>query len=57
MYKRLTVVYSTLCGNTSPMSLDWQPESGVVGDEDQILQTALLMLRTAYKEFCKFSQK
>lgn len=39
------------------MNMDWQPESGVqVGEEDQILQTALLRLRVAYKEFCKILQ-
>ena len=55
MYKRLTVVYGTLCsGSDSPMAMDWQSESGVEGvEEHQILKMAFMRLQVAYKEFSK----
>ena len=59
MYKRLTVVYGTLCsGSDSPMAMDWQSESGAEGGEElQILRNAFVRLQFAYKEFCKLSQR
>jgi hypothetical protein len=56
MYKRLTIVYGTLCRESTPLNMIWVPEneSSPTG-EDLIMMELFSQLQPAFEEFCMLS--
>lgn len=54
MYERLTVAYGTLCRETTPLLMNWDPEDERNPTPNDVIMTELFArLQPAFDEFCK----